>query len=134
VEETVALSEKVERLNERGRSALGQGGYTMFASAFEVQEIDQDSRFDIEGEFDGLQTFKEIRYAMPPVGCVDRLILDFSHVPHVNPLELYALLVEMAAVPRFNGVEISLKGLRFNAIGDWSGSVDGLIASLQEEI
>jgi len=106
----------------------------MFASTLDAQEVDQDSRFHLEGEFDGLQTFKEIRYAMPPIGCVDRLILDFSRVSYVSPVELYALLVEMAAAQRFSKIEICIEGLRFSKMADWCGSAERLIASLREEI
>ena len=106
----------------------------MVASTLGIQEGDQGSRYHVEGEFDGLQTFKEIRLAMPPIGSVDRLILDFSQVPHVSPIELYALFVELAAVPRFSQIEICIEGLRLDHMADWSGSADNLIAFLQDEI
>jgi hypothetical protein len=83
-----------------------------------ISEIEdgQDSRFDISEDFDGLKTFQEIRDLMPPVGSVDKIVLDFSRVSNVKPIEVYALLAEMAAVSRFKELKISIEGLQFDKV------------------
>ena len=74
------------------------------------------SKFNLSGDFDGLQTFQEIQDLMPPVGSVDKLVLDFTHVSNVKPIEVYALLAEMAAVSRFSELKIDIEGLQFDAV------------------
>jgi hypothetical protein len=44
---------------------------------------------------------------------VDTLVLDFSHVSNIKPIEIYAFLAEMAAVPRSRNVSLSIEGLHF---------------------
>jgi len=90
---------------------------------------ENDSRFSMRGKFDGLRTFQEISYMMPPVGSVDRLVLDFSHVSNIKPIEVYALLAEMAAVPRFKEIEITIEALHFDKIysSDFS-ALEGIMA------
>jgi hypothetical protein len=87
------------------------------------------SRFSVRGKFDGVQTFQEIKYLMPPVGTVDRLVLDFSHLSNIRPIEVYALLAEMAADQRFREIEITIEGLRFDKIStsDFS-ALEGIMA------
>jgi len=63
-------------------------------------------------EFDALAAFKHIRYLMPPVGCIERIVLNFSNNGSVKPAELYCLLVEIAAVPHCENVRINIEGLK----------------------
>ena len=88
----------------------------MIKSLTSKRKNEDGSRFSVRGKFDGLQTFQEINYLMPPVGSVDKLVLDFSQVSKIKPIEVYALLAEMAAVPRFSEIEITIEGLHFDKI------------------
>ena len=71
---------------------------------------------------------------MPPISSVKSLVLDFSQVFHVKPIELYALLAEMAAVPRFRRIEISIEGLRFDHVSDESSQTGNLVALSEKDL
>ncbi len=104
----------------------------MHQSASVFEENTKVPGFSISGEFDGLKTFQEIYDAMPPISSVKSLVLDFSQVSQVKPIELYALLAEMAAVPRFRHIEISIEGLRFDHASDKSSQTESLRALSRE--
>lgn len=86
----------------------------MYQCSHRILHEERDVRLNFKGEFDGLQTFEQIHTLMPPVNCVDRVILDFSRVSRVKPIELHYLLTELADDPCFNNVEIRVEGLRFS--------------------
>ena len=73
---------------------------------------DQNVAVNLKGELDGLKTFEDMYDLMPAVGCVDRLILNFSDIARVKSIELYYLLAELATEPRFSDIEISIEGLK----------------------
>ena len=80
--------------------------------ALEVLYEERDVKVIFSHEFEGLAAFKHIRYMMPPVGSIERILFDFSRNGSVKPLELYRLLKEIAAVPHFENVKINIEGLK----------------------
>jgi len=62
--------------------------------------------------FDGLSAFKNIHDMMPPIGSIDRIVMNFSGCPDVETSELYYLVAELAADPLLDDVEIVIVGLR----------------------
>ena len=83
----------------------------MQQSACTARYNDHDAEFSFAGEFDGVKTFKQMYDLMPPIGSVNRIALVFSNVSRIKLSELQHLFAEMAAVPHFNSIEISIEGL-----------------------
>ena len=73
---------------------------------------DKDVEINFTQAFDGLPAFQQIHDIMPPVGCVDRIVMNFSHISCIETPELYYLLAELAADPLFDGIGIDIVGLR----------------------
>ena len=86
----------------------------MYQCSHRVLYDRREIRFSFRGEFCGLQVFEHIHDSLPPVDCLDRVILDFSGVVRANPIELLYLLEDIRDDPCFNNVEIRIQGLRFN--------------------
>ena len=84
----------------------------MHQSAIGVLCRDQEVTANFNGDFDGLRTFECIYELLPPAGSADRLVLDFSNVSQLKPVELFYLLAEMATEPRFSDMAISLENLQ----------------------
>jgi hypothetical protein len=81
-------------------------------AALEFLYKEGDVKVIFTQEFEGLAAFKHIRYMMPPVGDIERIVLDFSRNGSVKPVELCCMLEEMAAVPHFRKVKINIEGLK----------------------
>ncbi len=73
---------------------------------------ERDVKVIFTQEFEGLAAFRHIRDMLPPVGHIERVVLDFSSNGFVKPVELCCLLEEMAAVPHFGKVKINIEGLK----------------------
>ena len=74
----------------------------------------REVRWNFKGEFDGLQAFEHIHDSLPAVDGFDRIILDFSSVTRVKPIELHYLMADLADDPCFNNIEIRVEGLRYS--------------------
>lgn len=74
----------------------------------------REARLKLTGDFDASETIERMNGAMAPVGYYERIVLDFSNVPQVKPVELYRFFAELAASPQFNHIEIRIEGLQFN--------------------
>ena len=84
----------------------------MDQAALEVLYKEGDVRVLFTRELESLTAFKRIHYMMPPVGHIERIVLDFSGNGSVKPAELYCLLEEIAAVPHFERVRINIEGFK----------------------
>jgi hypothetical protein len=84
----------------------------MDQAALEVLYKEGDVKVIFTREFEGLNAFRHIHYMMPPVGYIERIVLDFSSNGAVKPVELCSLLEEIAAVPHFERVKINIEGLK----------------------
>lgn len=74
----------------------------------------RELKVNFKGEFDGVRAFERIHDSLPALDCFDRLILDFSRVAQVKPIEIHYLLADLADDPCFNNIEIRVEGLRFS--------------------
>jgi len=74
----------------------------------------REVKLSLAGNFDALKTIEQMTDLIHPAGYHERIILDFSDTSRVKPIELYCLFAELAALPRFNHVEIRIEGLQFN--------------------
>lgn len=84
----------------------------MDRAALEVSCKEGDVKVTFIQEFEGLAAFKHICYMMPPVGHVERIVLNFSRNCLIKPVELCCLLEEMAAVLHFEKATINIEGLK----------------------
>ena len=75
---------------------------------------EREVKLNFKGEFDGLQAFEHIHESLPPADHFERIILDFSGVARIKPIEIHYLLTDMADDPCFNNIEIRVEGLRFS--------------------
>jgi len=66
------------------------------------------------GEFCGLEAFEHIHDSLPSDDCLDRVVLDFSSVSRVKPIEILYLLENLKDDPCFNNIEIRIEGLRYS--------------------
>ena len=71
-------------------------------------------KLNLRGKFDALETIEWMSYLMRPVGCYERIILDFSDASPVKPAELYRLFAGLSTAPLFNYIEIGIEGLQFS--------------------
>ena len=86
----------------------------MDRSVSSIMHKSREMKLSLTGNFDALKTIEQMTDLMHPVGYYERIILDFSDASRVKPVELYCLFAELAALPRFNHVEICIEGLQFN--------------------
>ena len=86
----------------------------MYQCSHRVLYDKREIRLTFRGEFYGLQAFEQIHDSLPPVDHFDRVILDFSGVVRVNPIELLYLLEDLRDDPCFNNIEICIQGLRYS--------------------
>lgn len=68
----------------------------------------REVKLSFKGEFESLASFKRISDLMPPLGCVKQVILDFSGVHRMEPVELFLLLAEFAALQRYRDTSFSI--------------------------
>lgn len=88
----------------------------MQQTAFSLLRGERDVVVKLKGEFDGFQAFEQVYDSMPPVRSVDRIVFDFSSVARAKTEEVYYMLAELAAAPRFVDVEIVIRGLHWNRL------------------
>jgi len=86
----------------------------MYQCSHRVLYDKREFRLSFRGEFYGLQAFDHIHDSLPPADCFDRVILDFSGVSRVKPIELLYLLENLKDDPCFNNIEIRIEGLRYS--------------------
>lgn len=84
----------------------------MNQKALEILYKEKSLEIMFTQRFDGLSIFKDIHDMMPPIGSIDRVVMNFSGSPDIETSELYYLVAELAADPLFNDVEIVIAGLR----------------------
>ena len=85
----------------------------MFKCSHRVLHDKREVRLSFRGGFSGLEAFEHIHDSLPPVDCFDRVILDFSGVALVDPIELLYLLEDLRDDPCFDNIEIRIQGLRY---------------------
>ncbi len=78
----------------------------------------RDRGVDFRGEFDGIQTVQDTCELMPPVGCVNHVIFNFSKILHISAIDIYYLLEKLIAEPRFKSINISIEGLPCRRMGN----------------
>jgi hypothetical protein len=74
----------------------------------------RELRLELAGDFSASETIERMNNRLQPSAFYERVILDFSKVPRIKPVELYRLFAELATNPHFNYVEICVEGIQFS--------------------
>jgi len=88
----------------------------MQESACSLLWRDRDVVVNLKGDLDGFQTFEQVFDLMPPVKTVNRIVFDCSTLARAKTEEVYYMLAELAANPRFIDMEIVIQGLQWNML------------------